>query len=365
MIGTTRPGFLAFLMSVSVLTAGPLALGQGGSEQLSKILTDPDKLEELKKERLRPPIEFFRSQVMPNDILPYIKANHWAMVGLEMRANHEDYEGSLQTRPVTLADQPHEMIYRRDARLVKGQRARLTMPIFLPTIPKELGFQLIRPEAIRQDEEWPASMRVLEPHQQLVIVLSKSANDQFIRWSQARSTLPSAAKRDDPIVMDKQRYYRMVLPLEPDKPLLSAHPLTWSAISHVIWDGLAPEAIGTGQQQAIVDWLHWGGQLVVVGGAGPAFAPFARVSWPPISRPDPSGENVLRTGRRAQGALGSLPAARRDSRPRGPGRAGANVPEAGGVRDSAGATGPRRRSRWSEKKPLFITGPDSQARGDA
>ena len=72
-----------------------------GTDQLSKILTDPEKLEELKKEKLRPPIEFFRSQILPNDILPYLKANHWSMVGLEMRANHDDYEG---TAPVPAGD---------------------------------------------------------------------------------------------------------------------------------------------------------------------------------------------------------------------------------------------------------------------
>ena len=39
-----------------------------------------------------------------------------------------------------------------------------------------------------------------------------------------------------------QRYYRLVLPLEDaDKPLLSPHPLAWTPISHVIWDGMPPE----------------------------------------------------------------------------------------------------------------------------
>ncbi len=282
---------------VTLLATAPEAPGQGaGSEQLGRVLSDPEKREEALKERQRPPIEFFRSQVLPNDILPYIKANHWSMIGLELRANHEDYEGTLQSRPVTLADQPHEVVYRRDARLIKGQRARLTLPVLLPAIPKEMGLQLIRPEAIRQDEEWMASLRVLEPHQQMVVVLSKAANDHYLRWSQMRATLPASSRRDDVAAQEKQRYYRMVLPLEPDKPLLSAHPLTWSPISHVIWDGLAPESLGVGQQQALVDWLHWGGQLVIVGGAGPAFAPLRESFLAPYLPADPSGENVMRTG---------------------------------------------------------------------
>ncbi len=288
-------------LAVLGLAPGSSALAQpGGNDQLTKILTDPDKLEELKKERLRPPIEFFRSQVMPNDVLPYLKANHWSMLGLELRSNHDDYEGMLQSRPVGLAGQPNEVVYRRDARLVKGQRARLTLPMLLPVIPKEIGLQLIRPEAIRQDEEWLASLRILEPHQQMVVVASKNPNDPYSRWSSMRATTPSSGRKDDPMLADKQRYYRMVLPLEPDKPLLSAHPLTWSPISHLIWDGLPPEAIGVGQQQAIVDWLHWGGQIVVVGGAGPAYAPLRESFLAPFLPAEPTGENVLRSGAELQ-----------------------------------------------------------------
>ena len=31
------------------------------------------------------------------------------------------------------------------------------------------------------------------------------------------------------------------MPIEPDKPSLSSHPLTWTTISHVIWDGYSPD----------------------------------------------------------------------------------------------------------------------------
>ncbi len=41
-------------------------------------------------------------------------------------------------------------------------------------------------------------------------------------------------------MLEQQRYYRLVLPMEPDKPALSSHPLTWTTISHVIWDGCRP-----------------------------------------------------------------------------------------------------------------------------
>jgi hypothetical protein len=343
----------ALMLAIAALVPTSATLGQiTGSDQLSKILTDPEKLEELKKEKQRPPIEFFRSQILPNDILPYLKANHWSMSALEMRSNHDDYEGSLQSRPVALADQPHEIFYRRDAKLIKGQRARLTLPIFLPVIPKEIGLQLIRPEAIRQDEEWLASLRPLEPHQQMVVVLSKNPNDPYARWSQYRAALPSSARRDDPLLLEKQRYYRMVLPLDPEKPQLSAHPLTWSAISHVIWDGLSPELLGVGQQQAMLDWLHWGGQLVIVGGAGPGFAPLRESFLAPYLPAEPSGENVMRSGAELKSLSDAYPPAAVAFDPDDPTASNISWTEAYekfGRRYRPPVTIPA-----TEKKPLFI-----------
>ena len=32
-----------------------------------------------------------------------------------------------------------------------------------------------------------------------------------------------------------------------------------------IWDDFEPEILNPSQQQAMVDWLHWGGQLIVNG----------------------------------------------------------------------------------------------------
>ena len=287
-------------MALAVATAA-LAQDPGGDpgtdpdDSLAKILTNAEKAEQRKKDADRPPLEFSRSQVLPNDVLPYIKANHWSMFALEMRANLADYDGILQADPVRLADQPQEVTFRREARLVKGQRTRLTVPVLVPAIPKEIPFRLIRPESIREDEKWLASCRLMDPHQQLVVVLTRGANDAYQRWNSLRATTPTGVRVDDQ-EMERARYYRLVLPLEPDKPLLAAHPLTWSPISHVIWDGLEPEKLNVAQQQAMLDWLHWGGQLVIVGGAGPSFAPLRESFLAPYLPAVATGDNVSRTG---------------------------------------------------------------------
>ena len=93
------------------------------SEERLKILTDPEDVKkklEKDKEKARPPIEMSLSQIAPFDVLPYVKANHWSTISLELRANYDDYAGSLQTAPVPLIGLPQEIVYRRDARLAKS-----------------------------------------------------------------------------------------------------------------------------------------------------------------------------------------------------------------------------------------------------
>ena len=42
----------------------------------------------------------------------------------------------------------------------------------------------------------------------------------------------------------------------------------------------------------MLDWLHWGGQLVLIGGAGPGFSIFRESFLGPYLPADPTGETV-------------------------------------------------------------------------
>jgi hypothetical protein len=262
-------------------------------EDRLQILSDPDALKKLQeKDKSRAPFEFFRSQVTPFDVLPLVKPHHWSTVILELRANRADYDGALQFLPIKLAGMPQEMVYGREARLVKEQRSRLGIQLMIPQVPKEkeLNVELLQPGAIRYDELWQVPIRLLPPHQMLIVVLSKEPGS-YASWSRLPSFVPSGSDREDPLTLDLQRYYRMVLPEEPDKAFLSPHPLTWAPISHIIWDGLPPDALSVSHQQAMLDWLHWGGQIVIVGGAGPTYSIFRDSFLGPYLPGEPTGEN--------------------------------------------------------------------------
>ena len=46
---------------------------------------------------------------------------------------------------------------------------------------------------------------------------------------------------------------------------LPSQALLWTSIACVLWDNVDAAALDSQQQQALLDWLHWGGQLILSG----------------------------------------------------------------------------------------------------
>ena len=87
---------------------------------------------------------------------------------------------------------PIEMVYRRDARLLKEQRRALA-PAGAPDAasPRNGRCRLVRPGALRADASWQAILSPMEPHQTLIVVLSKEATTQFATWNRMTAMIPS------------------------------------------------------------------------------------------------------------------------------------------------------------------------------
>ncbi len=255
------------------------------------------------KEKPRPPFEIYITRIAPFDVLPYVKRNHWSTISVDMQANLADFDGLMQTsetlpsgRPqINLLGMPHAMVYRREVRLQKGQPKPQSMQIMLPEIPKELSLELTRPEALRGEVGWSTVLQKLEPHQMLIPILSPEPSIYGQFWSRIQATLPTSGDREqNPMEVERQRYYRLVLPQPGERPRLSTNPLTWTTISHVVWDGLLPEKLSSAQYSALIDWIHFGGQLIVVS-SGPNLAGLQDSVLGPYLPATSSGTNALLT----------------------------------------------------------------------
>ena len=68
-----------------------------------------------------------------------------------------------------------------------------------------------------------------------------------------------------PLVPEDGMYYRFVYPQLAQPVPLPSQFLCWTNIACVIWDDVLADVLSPQQQQAMLDWLHWGGTLVVSG----------------------------------------------------------------------------------------------------
>ncbi|MFB3105855.1 MAG: hypothetical protein ACE1ZA_13170, partial [Pseudomonadales bacterium] len=102
----------------------------------------------------------------------------------------------------------------------------------------------------------------MKPYQNYLVVLAEFAdNYQFVK--SLRSIKPE--RSTDGFTDGNDLDYFVKLPKGTRRVDLPTHPLTWTNIAYVIWDDFNPAILSLSQQQAMIDWLHWGGQLIVSG----------------------------------------------------------------------------------------------------
>ena len=234
-------------------------------------MAQPEAKKKAKADLERPPFEFLRGQIAPFDVLPYYKQNHWMMMTVEARSSREDFKGSIRTQPLSLFGSQREINFGRPVNMDRNTPTRMSFPLFVPPryMPQKLGkvfdLDLYREGGLRPTEIWQTNVRAMEPHQMVVMILAKDPASYNI-WNKMMATISGGLSRDV-TTLERGKYYRFVLPETPDKPLLAPSFLFWTSISHLVWDGFDPNLLDIDQQRAMLDWLHWGGQLTIIGGA--------------------------------------------------------------------------------------------------
>ena len=227
------------------------------------------------KDKPKPDFEAKRILISPSDIdspLQGIKPGHWYSATQYFKANNFDFlKGELESftsrpggNPFLIEDTNFSLRLMRPAALPKGQGKNLEQTYFAPTTTGRPRISLncnlrYAGGSIRFPSSADATNR-MEPHQYYLTLLASNPE----RYTYAR-TLETIKPPSIAMVATPQADYRFTVPDTKDRVDLPSNPLAWSSISHLLWDNFDPTKLTRDQQRAIVDWIHWGGQLVVSG----------------------------------------------------------------------------------------------------
>ena len=225
------------------------------------------------EEREEDPFEIVRPLPIPNvqdNPIAAVKPGHWVTINQPMQANRDDFVGELtagvvdkRDAPIPLAGTPFRLDSSQSVALPKKKLRNIQTPVFVPhssrttRITSRLGGRL-GGAAIETSREF---FRAMAPHEYVLVVLAREP-DAYGYVAQLDSVRPPWSENFN----TAQLTHYAVVALPPDRPIaLPDFAACWTHIAYVIWDDFDPEAISLEQEQALLDWLHWGGQLIVSG----------------------------------------------------------------------------------------------------
>ncbi len=262
-----------------LLAAGGLLLpGCRGCRQDTEAAKEQAELEKTAKKQEIRDYEFRRLEVIPSDdalLRNFVKPGHAVTASLSAIANRADLRAELQSEvasrdrlPIPVGDTRFHLVMTRPAVLPKSQRKDFESTYFIPA---DSGMELSTVflhhtlcaarggGTVFEDSEVTYQMPA---HQYLLVVLAANPN-AYGYLKQLDSICPAF----DELLDDggEVLYYRVVLPSIKDRAPLPSHVFSWTMIAYILWDGMSVDRLSPDQQQAMLDWLHWGGQLIISG----------------------------------------------------------------------------------------------------
>ncbi len=234
--------------------------------------------EEKKKKKPEEDFEFQLAHTVPADdtlAAPLAKAGHWITVAHNLKANNRNVQAELRTsatdrneKPFFVEATPFMLSSSRPAPLPKGQEKRFETPYFIPRtvtdeVTKSVGLHRelrAAPSGNLLKKDWQPVLS-MEGYQYFFLVLAADPD----RYGYLKRLPSVSSPTADDYNTDAYLYYRVLLPhLERIAPL-PTNPLTWTSIAYILWDDADPNMLTPDQCQAMLDWLNWGGQLVISG----------------------------------------------------------------------------------------------------
>ncbi len=226
------------------------------------------KKEEEKKpfEALLPP-ESLPAGIMIGRAGNLCKPGHWTGQSWhDVKSNLGDFQGEVQTEVVDsklarvqLPNVPYRISDERPAALAKAQPKTLESCFWVPPKASSVNFKLATTNGVAAIDQ-SMMLRAMPSYQYFFVVLSRGG-----RFGYLNDRLDSIRLHQPPTSERGPDYYEVVTMQSNRRPALPASALCWTSIAYLLWDDSDPALWDLDQQQALVDWLHWGGQIIVSG----------------------------------------------------------------------------------------------------
>jgi KaiC/GvpD/RAD55 family RecA-like ATPase len=235
----------------------------------------PAEKKEVEKPKV--PFEQLETRTLPTDdqsLAISAKPGHWVELTHAFRANNSQFVGELALQPLTdesrhanLERSPFSVTSTRPAVLPRGQRRQFESVCFLPRLPAsdKCRFQTeLRQRATRRSVMLASSHLgpALPSSTYFFLVLAENPDDYGYLSRLASISPPQNAWEYQSV---RSTDYIVVAPSLHNELRIPSSLSTWTSTAYVLWDSVLPDTLTSAQQIAMVDWLHWGGQLIIAG----------------------------------------------------------------------------------------------------
>ena len=241
-------------------------------EELKKLAEEEKKKEDLEIGPLLPLLGQELSEDESADLKPgiLVKPGHWTPTVQKMQANYNDFVGHTSTmlvddrkQPTTLQHTRFTFQSTRPVVLAKGREKIVEGQLF---VPEDAAGAYVRSRLINRDSG--AEVHQTDPrlvkmpyYQYQIVVLAKEVS----RYGFLKVTDTVRAEWEEEYDESSQFHYRVVLADATERIALSPSLFSWTSIAYLVWDEVDATQLSAEQQQALLDWLHWGGRLIING----------------------------------------------------------------------------------------------------
>ena len=270
--------FLRFISSL--LLAGVLSFSTGcdGCRNLFSRRSE-ENLDEAQKKKPKQvePFESKELKVLPTDesiVLQGVKPGHWFSAQQQLKSNKDDFYGALDclssgrssNQPLPLQNSNYRLRTNRLVSLPKGQNKSFELSYFAPTTSTSkrqvwLHSNLRSPTGGVNHWSQTQIGSKLAAYQTYCVVLSRRPDSYGYLKTLHSIKPPSPNLQMGGITTD----YIVTLANTSNRIPVPSWPLMWTIISYVIMDDFDPNTLTSTQRESMLDWLHWGGQLIISG----------------------------------------------------------------------------------------------------